>query len=103
MSNMKRLAIILIVLGAVALVASSFKGSQVLQRAIIIGLGIDETEDGVSVTAEVISPGNGTEQIGTYSKTVSAQGKSVAEAIKEIAEKTGKEASLGQCLLLILG
>lgn len=103
MSNIKRLAIVLVVLCAVALVASSFKGSEVLQRAIIIGLGIDDADEGVSVTAEVVSPGNGTEQIGTYSKTVTAEGRSVAEAIKKIAEKTGKEASLGQCLLLILG
>lgn len=103
MSNFKRLAIVLIVLGIVALASASFKGSEVLNRAIIIGLGVDGTEDEVIVTAEVVSPGNGSEQVGTFSKTVTASGDSIAEAIEQVAEKTGKEASLGQCLILILG
>lgn len=103
MSNLKRLAIILVVLGIVALASASFKGSEVLNRAIIIGLGVDGAEDEVAVTAEVVSPGNGSEQVGTFSKTVAATGKSIAEAIEQVAEKTGKEASLGQCLILILG
>lgn len=103
MNNIKRLSIILLVVGVVALISSSFMGSEVLGRAIIIGIGIDGDADNVKVTAEVISPGNGSEQIGTYSKIVTATGRSVVEAIKKIAEKTGKEASLGQCLLLILG
>lgn len=103
MSNIKRLAIIVLIVCCVVLVASSFMGSEVSQRSIIVGLGVDIAEKGVKVTAEVISPGNGGEQIGTFSKTVTAQGDSVAQAIKGVAEKTGKEASLGQCLLLILG
>lgn len=103
MNNLKRLAVILIVLGVLALASTSFKGSQVLNRAIIIGLGVDGTETEVVVTAEVVSPGNGSEQVGTFSKTVTASGSSIAQAIDQVAEKTGKEASLGQCLILILG
>ena len=103
MSNLKRLAIVLVVLGIIALASASFTGSEVLNRAIIIGLGVDGTEDEVIVTAEVVSPGNGSEQVGTFSKTVTATGNSIAQAIEQVAEKTGKEASLGQCLILILG
>lgn len=103
MSNLKRLAIVLVVLGIVALASASFKGSEVLNRAIIIGLGVDGTEEDIVVTAEVVSPGNGSEQVGTFSKTVTATGNSIAQAIEQVAEQTGKEASLGQCLILILG
>lgn len=103
MSNIKRLAIILAVVGFAALVSASFTGSEVSQRSIIVGLGIDGAEGKILATAEVISPGNGGEQVGTFSKTVTARGNSIAQAIKNIAEKTGKEASLGQCLLLVLG
>lgn len=103
MNNLKRLAIILIVLGVIALASTSFKGSQVLNRSVIIGLGVDGTEEEITVTAEVISPGNGSEQVGTFSKTVTASGNSIAQAVEQVAEKTGKEASLGQCLILILG
>lgn len=55
------------------------------------------------VTAEVVSPGNGDDQVGTFSKTVSAEGATVAEALQNIAEKTGKETSLGQCVLVVVG
>jgi len=66
-------------------------------------LGVDSADDGVKVTAEVINPGNGDEQVGTFSKTVSAEGKTVVEALQNIAEKTGKETSLGQCVLIAFG
>lgn len=103
MSNLRRVAIVVAVVAFVALVMASFKGSDVLDRSIIIGIGIDRSENGVSVTAEVVSPGSGSEQVGTFSKTVTANGITVAEAIQNVAEKTGKEASLGQCVAIILG
>ncbi len=103
MSNIKRIAVFVVIILFVVLVASSFVGSEILDRAIIIGLGVDKAENGVKITAEVVSPGNGSEQIGTYSKTVTAVGDSVGQALNRIAELTGKEASLGRCLLIVLG
>lgn len=103
MSNLRRIAIVIAVVAFVALIMASFKGSDVLDRAIIIGMGIDQSGDAISLTAEIVSPGNGGEQVGTFSKTVTAKGKTVAEAIQVVAEKTGKEASLGQCVVIILG
>lgn len=103
MSDIKRIAIFIAIIIVVVLVASSFVGSEILDRAIIIGMGVDSYEDGVKLTAEVVSPGNGSEQVGTYSKTVSAIGTSVGQALNRIAELTGKEASLGRCLLIVLG
>lgn len=104
MSNLKRLAAVVVVVAVVALIATSFKGSEVLNRAIILGLGVDSAENGgIELTAEVVAPGNGTEQVGTFSKIVSVRGETINTAIQNIAEVTGKEASLGQCVVLVLG
>ena len=104
MSNIKRVAIFLSVVAAIAIVAGSFKGSDVLDRSIILGIGIDSFgEDGIQLTAEVVSPGNGSEQVGTFSKTVTVEAETIGRAIQNIAEYTGKEASLGQCVVLVLG
>ena len=102
MYNIKRIFVFIAVIAGIVIVAGSFVGEGVNDRAIIIGLGLDESDEGVRVTAEVISPSTG-EQVGAFSKVVSANGKTVAVAIKRIAEITGKEASLGRCLLLVFG
>lgn len=103
MGNIKRVAILLVIVAVVGIVGATFKGSNVLDRAIILGIGVDKAEGGITLTAEVVSPGNGTEQVGTFSKTVSVFGRSIGEAMYNIAELTGKEASLGQCVVLVLG
>ena len=103
MSNIKRLGIALVVIALLAVVMASFKGNKILERAIILGVGIDKGEEGLTLTAEVVSPGNGQEQVGTFSKTVTVNGATVGQAIQGVAEKTGKEASLGQCVVLVLG
>lgn len=103
MSDIKRTIIVIVIIVAVILVSSSFVGSNIMDRAIIIGLGVDLCGDGVRLTAEVVSPSSSGEMVGTFSKTVSANGKSVGQAIQRIAELTGKEASLGRCLILVLG
>ncbi len=104
MSNIKRIAIVILVVAAVGVIAGSFSGSDVLDRAIILGMGVDAAEDGgVILTAEIVSPGNGSEQVGTFSKTVTAKGETINVAIQNVAELTSKEASLGQCVVLVLG
>ncbi|MCH5152714.1 MAG: hypothetical protein J1F68_01970 [Clostridiales bacterium] len=104
MSNIKRVAIFLVIIVAGIVIGASFKGSDVLDRAIILGLGVDSAEDGgIMLTAEVVSPGNGTEQVGTFSKNVTVNAPTIATAIQNVAEYTGKEASLGQCVVIIFG
>lgn len=102
MYNVKRVFLFIAVVIGVVIIASSFVGENVTDRAIIIGMGLDESDEGVRLTAEVISPSTGT-QVGAFSKVVSANGQTVAVAIQRIAEITGKEASLGRCLLLVFG
>ncbi len=104
MSNFRRIALVLLVVAAVAAVMGSFKGSDVPDRAIILGLGVDAGDNGgILLTAEVVSPGNGTEQVGTFSKNVTVQGPTINVALQNVAELTGKEASLGQCVVVLLG
>ena len=103
MSNIKRVGVAILIVALIAIVGASFKGSNILDRAIILGLGVDVCEEGVQLTAEVVSPGNGTEQVGTFSKAITVTGRAIGEAMQELARQTGKEASLGQCVLLILG
>lgn len=103
MSNLKRIGIVIVVVALLAVVMASFKGSDVLERSIILGVGVDKSEDGLAFTVEIVSPGNGQEQVGTFSKTVTVTARTPGEAIQNVAEKTGKEASLGQCVVLVLG
>ncbi len=103
MASLKRIALFILIAAAVIILSVNYKGNDVLKRGIVLGLGVDGSADGVRVTAEMISPGNGGEQVGTFTKTVSANGATVAEALQAIAEKSGKETSLGQCVVLVLG
>ena len=103
MSNLKRIGVVIVVVALIAVVMASFKGSDVLDRAIILGVGIDVGEQGMTLTAEIVSPGNGQDQVGTFSKTVTVEGATVGEAIQNVAEKSGKEASLGQCVVIVFG
>lgn len=104
MSSLRRILVIFLVAIALVVMSSSFTSNDILDRSIIIGLGLDLSQDNqLVVTAEVVSPGNGSEQVGTFSKTITVQGQTVAHAIGQITQKMGKEASLGQCALLMLG
>lgn len=105
MSGLRRVIVVVIVTFVAFAWSASFEVSEVQERAIVLGLGIDlqEDTDNFVVTAEVVSPGNGSEQVGIFSKTVTAIGRSVGEAVARIGEKTGKEPSLGQCGVLVFG
>lgn len=104
MNNIKRFAVALAIIAAFALVYAGFQGSDILDRAIVLGIGIDAEPGGeVTVTAEIVTPGNGSEEVGTYSKTVSAKGKSVVDALNSVSRYCGKEASLGQCSVVVFG
>lgn len=104
MNNLKRIAILFAVFTVLIIFSIGYKGNAILKRAIVLGVGVDFNEDGtLTVTAEIVSPGNGGEEVGTFSKIVSATGQTVGEGLQKIAEKSGKETSLGQCVLIVLG
>lgn len=106
MSGLKRVAIVTVCAVVLVVAGMSFAPGEVQKRAIVLGLGLDfDNRDGgvFLLTAEVVSPGNGGEQVGVFSKVISAEGRSVGEAVFHISERTGKEPSLGQCGVLVLG
>lgn len=103
MNTLKRIFVVVLVFVLAEVIAISFKGNDILDRSIVLGLGVDKSGEELLVTAEILSPGNGSEQVGTYSKIVTARGKTVAEAIRVMTEQTGKETSLGQCVLVVFG
>ena len=49
MSNFKRIGIIIVVIALLAVIMASFKGSDVLERAIILGVGIDKGDEGLTL------------------------------------------------------
>ena len=51
MYNIKRISIFIFAVVAIALVAGSFMGEDIISRAIIIGIGIDGSDEGVRLTA----------------------------------------------------
>lgn len=103
MNTLKRIFAVIFIFVVAEVVSISFKGNDILDRSIVLGLGVDKDGEELLVTAEILSPGNGSEQVGTYSKIVTARGKTVAEAIRVMTEQTGKETSLGQCVLVVFG
>lgn len=105
MSGLRRIAVVIVVAAAVIIWGASFEVSDVQRRSIVLGLGVDfdDEKNKFVLTAEVVSPGNGSEQVGVFSKIVDSEGHSVGEAIAEIGVKTGKQPSLGQCGVLVLG
>lgn len=76
------------------------------ERAIVVGLGIDKTEDGYEVTTEIINPksqsGGGLGESDGFA-LISGTGETVDSALGVIAQKTGLKVSLSQCNLVILG
>lgn len=106
MNGLKRVGILLAIAVFVIVLGESFAPGEIQSRAIVLGLGVDVCADDPSklrLTAEVVSPGNGSEQVGVFSKTVTSDGKSLGEAVAALAEKTGMEPSLGQCGVLLIG
>lgn len=103
MTKIRNLMVTTVVAVLVIVVSGSFVGSEILDRAIILGVAIDDAPNGkIMLTCEVVSPSNN-EQVGAFSKIVTVTGEGVADCIRQVALLTGKEASLGQCVLLVLG
>ncbi len=76
--------------------------SQVQITSIVSGLGVDKSEKGLEVSAQIIIPEPST----SYSpKTVvaSAEGKNLVEAISNIELKVGQTLGLAHCYVIILG
>ncbi|MBQ8772684.1 MAG: hypothetical protein IJZ28_05720 [Clostridia bacterium] len=61
MNTLKRIFVVVLVFVLAEVIAISFKGNDILDRSIVLGLGVDKAGEELLVTAEILSPGNGSE------------------------------------------
>ena len=105
--DLKRLAAIIYALAITAMAFLFFTNDfglvDIRKTAVIIGAGIDLTEGGVSVTAQVAVPQPSENGENTVYIEVEGDGATVADALNVINKKTGFFPKLVFCKLLILG
>ncbi len=105
MNTIKKVSLIILGGLLLVLVSASFKGTNINDRAIVLGIGIDFLPDnGYGVSCEVLSAdgsGDGAKQ--PKGNVFYAEGQSLGEALQNVYRKTGKEVSLGQCTLVVFG
>ena len=89
----------------VAWIATSYTKSEIADRAIVLGIGIDMQQESFVVTAEVISPNEGgnSGDASATSKLLTGVGQTLPLAIQDIFQTSGKNPSLGQTGIILLG
>ena len=96
----------LLLLGVIlfAFFSNDFGLVDIQKTAVILAAGIDKTEEGFSVTAQIAVP-KGTDRTtgGTSSVQIEAEGKTVSDCISLVFAKTGWVPKLVFCNLLLLG
>lgn len=85
-------------------IINGYVKSELADRAVVLGLGIDYQKEEFEVTAEIISPGQSTEDGSqVQSKLLVGRGETVPLAIQDIYQTSGKNPSLGQTGFILLG
>ena len=77
-------------------------GSEVGSRVVVTGIGIDKTDEGYRISAQVFTPQiDGTK---TQKKSVvTADGSTIGFAVAQLSLKTGRVATASHCKLIVLG
>ncbi|MBQ9118157.1 MAG: hypothetical protein IJY11_03030 [Clostridia bacterium] len=85
--------------------SNDFDLINIQQSAIVMAIGIDKEEEGFSITSQIAVPSASSSQGEKGSKTVNVvtKGKTVAQALEKVNEKTGWYPKLVFCRLLVLG
>lgn len=73
------------------------------KTSVVIGMGIDKTQDGVEVTAQLAVPKSTEEGGSVQFACVSGEGETVAAALRDVNSKTGFYPKLVFCKLIVLG
>ncbi len=99
-----KLYILIAVLLIFAFFSNDFGLVDIQKTAVILAAGVDRTEEGFLLTAQIAVP-KGTERssCGTASIDVEGEGKTVAECVSQIYSKTGWVPKLIFCNLLLFG
>ncbi len=74
-------------------------------RVVVTGMGVDKTEEGYSITAQVVMPSPGSESGGGSATLgmICEQGKNISEGVQKIAYKIGKTAGLSHMSFVVVG
>lgn len=73
------------------------------KTAIVVAIGIDETEDGYEVTAQIALPQATDAASANDDAVLTSKGKTMFEAIENVAAKSGWHAKLSFCGLIVIG
>lgn len=101
----KRVWIIILIAGILFIPQSFNYQAKINMRVLVTGIGIDKTENGYEVTAQVIMPTPGSESGGSGARLdfISETGESISEGVQKIAYKIGKTAGLSHAGFVIVG
>lgn len=96
--------ILVVVIVAVALLDGLSSNVNLLDRAIVVGMGIDYEDDELNLSAQVLIPKNSSSASqGNDFVVYSARGKTVQEAVENLSYTVGLKASFAHTNVIILG
>ena len=95
--------LLLIVLLSFLFFSSDFGLIDVQKTAIVMAVGVDREDDSFIVTSQIAVPQSSKQGSSTETVQIVSRGKTIADAFKEINEKTGWYPKLVFCKLIILG
>ncbi len=101
--NTVRYYLILIALLSFLFFSSDFGLIDVQKTAIVMAVGVDREDDSFIVTSQIAVPQSSKQGSSTETVQIVSRGKTIANAFKEINEKTGWYPKLVFCKLIILG
>ena len=83
---------------------SMLSGEPLSSRAMVVGFGIDLTEDGkLEVSAQILQAGKGSDTAAMNSRVVTGTHDTIAGALGKVSEKTGLTVTLTHCNVVLLG
>lgn len=95
--------LILFLVGLILFFTSDFELIDIEKTAIIVALGIDKNQNELEVTAQIAIPQATNEQATNSDAIIAASGKTMFDAIENIALKTGWYPKLSFCNLIVFG
>lgn len=99
---MKKNILIIMVITISLLFCSCSSTSQLHQKLIVQGIGIDTEKDTVNLTLQCLKADTSTQDKTEY-EIIETTGDNISDAFAEATLKTGKQILLGQCHYLIFG
>lgn len=99
-----KMFITLLILSGFIIFVRTVPQVSLVERAIVVGLGIDYEDDLYTISTQIIKPVSAVEGTANNSYGIeSATAETIGEALNQITQKVGLTISLAQCNLVLLG